>query len=109
MVLSLAPHFAPSQRAIPGRAPPQVVRCVAESHGAVLTAEAAELALGMRPLDAWAAVAEALGIERSAQELFDQSEPLLRDRWAAWLARLALRAETGRLPRPRHSAGCDGD
>lgn len=59
----------------------EVVRCVAESHGAVLTAEAAELALGMRPLDAWAAVAEALGIERSAQELFDQSEPLLRDRW----------------------------
>ena len=60
----------------------EVVRCVAESHGKTLTAAAAEAALGMRPLDAWAAVASELGIDATPQQLFDASEPLLRDRWA---------------------------
>lgn len=59
----------------------EVVRCVVESHGKQLTAEAATAALGMRPSEAWAAVAKELGIERTGAELYEQSEPLLRDRW----------------------------
>lgn len=58
----------------------EVVRCVIESHGKQLTAEAATAALGMRPAEAWEAVARQLGIERSGAELYEQSEPLLRDR-----------------------------
>ena len=58
----------------------EVVRSVVESHGKSLTADTAARALGMRPLDAWAAVADTLQIQRTAQQLYEQSEPLLRDR-----------------------------
>jgi hypothetical protein len=58
----------------------EVVRSVVESHGKTLTSDTAATALGMRPLDAWAAVADTLQIQRSAQQLYEQSEPLLRDR-----------------------------
>lgn len=58
----------------------EVVRSVIESHGKTLTAEAAEAALGMRPAEAWAKVAAELGIPRTGQQLYEESEPLLRDR-----------------------------
>ena len=37
---------------------------------------------GRRPLEAWQAVADLLGIDRTAQQLFDESEPLLEHRSA---------------------------
>ena len=37
---------------------------------------------GRRPLEAWQAVADLLGINRTAQQLFDESEPLLEHRSA---------------------------
>jgi riboflavin kinase len=61
----------------------EVVKVVVESHGGQLTAQAATQALGMRPIDAWSAVARTLNLKPSAQELFEQSEPLLQDRWAS--------------------------
>lgn len=61
----------------------EVAKAVCERHGAQLTAEAARASLGKRPLEAWATVAAMLGIQRSAQELFDESEPLLVERCAA--------------------------
>lgn len=51
------------------------------SHPDPLTKTAAVKAVGMRPLDAWAAVAEELELEASAAQLFSESEPLLRERW----------------------------
>ena len=50
----------------------EVVRCVIESHGKTLTAEAATQALGMRPAEAWQAVASTLGIRATGQELYEQ-------------------------------------
>lgn len=50
----------------------EVVRCVIESHGKTLTAEAATQALGMRPAEAWEAVARTLGIPASGQQLYEQ-------------------------------------
>lgn len=58
-----------------------VARDVVKSHGKELTEEAIAASLGRRPLDAWQAVADLLGIEKTAQELFNQSEPLLTNRW----------------------------
>ncbi len=46
-----------------------------------LTPEAQRAALGKRPLCAWQGVAEAVGLDVPAQQLFDASEPLLSARW----------------------------
>lgn len=62
----------------------EVVRCVLESHGKQLTAEVAMQALGMRPVEAWEAVARTLGIDKGGEELYQQSEPLLQGRWVGW-------------------------
>jgi hypothetical protein len=43
-------------------------------------AEAQRAALGKRPLDCWQDVAALLGLQVPAQELFDQTEPLLQER-----------------------------
>ena len=45
---------------------------------------------GRRPLEAWQAVADLLGIDRTAQQLFDESEPLLEHRSAPRPHRVAL-------------------
>ncbi|KAK9866907.1 hypothetical protein WJX84_006651 [Apatococcus fuscideae] len=55
---------------------------VLERHGAKLTPDAEKAALGRRPLEAWQAVIEVLDVKGStAQQLFDESEPLLQARW----------------------------
>ncbi|KAI3438503.1 hypothetical protein D9Q98_000931 [Chlorella vulgaris] len=60
----------------------EVVHHVVQSHGKVLSPEAATLALGMRPIEAWQAVASTLNITgQSPQDLYEQAEPLLQDRW----------------------------
>lgn len=54
-----------------------VAASVLAAHGKQLTAAAHRAALGKRPLDCWEAVRGELGIQASAQELVDASEPLL--------------------------------
>lgn len=58
-----------------------VARAVVESHGHTLTNEVVKAGIGRRPLDAWQATVDILGMDRSAQELYDQAEPLLTGRW----------------------------
>ena len=44
-----------------------------------------EVAIGRRPLEAWQAVIDALGVkDASAQQLFDESEPLLQERYCTF-------------------------
>lgn len=59
----------------------EVAKTVVERQGKLLTAEVARASMGKRPLEAWQTVAEMLDINRTAQELFDESEPLLVERW----------------------------
>ncbi|GAB4824069.1 hypothetical protein N2152v2_011115 [Parachlorella kessleri] len=59
----------------------EVAKTVCERHGKQLTPEAARASLGRTPLDAWQTVADMLGIECTAQQLFEESEPLLVKRW----------------------------
>ena len=62
-----------------------VARTVLARHGATLTPEAQRAALGKRPLDAWRDAAAAAGLDErvvTAQQLYEQSEPLLAARWA---------------------------
>jgi HAD superfamily hydrolase (TIGR01509 family) len=58
-----------------------VARDIVLSHGKELTEEAIAAALGRRPLEAWAVTADLLGISATPQELFEQSEPMLSERW----------------------------
>lgn len=54
---------------------------VLERHGAKLTPDAEKAALGRRPLEAWQAVIDVLDVKgTTAQQLFDESEPLLQER-----------------------------
>lgn len=53
---------------------------VLAAHGASLTPEAAKAGLGKRPIEAWQAVVDTLGLAVPAQQLYDESEPLLSDR-----------------------------
>jgi hypothetical protein len=53
---------------------------VLAAHGASLTPEAAKAGLGKRPLEAWQAVVDVLGLAVPAQQLYDESEPLLTER-----------------------------
>lgn len=58
----------------------EAVKDVVESHGKTLTPEALQASTGKRPLEAWQAVKDVLDIDCSAQQLFDESEPVLTDR-----------------------------
>ena len=58
----------------------EAVKSVVESHGKVLTPEAMHASSGRRPLEAWQAVKDILDIDATAQQLFDESEPILTDR-----------------------------
>jgi hypothetical protein len=58
----------------------EVGRQVLAKYGATLTKEAAAVALGKRPLDCWADVASVLGLQVPAQQLLDETEPLLQAR-----------------------------
>jgi beta-phosphoglucomutase-like phosphatase (HAD superfamily) len=59
-----------------------VGRLVLARYGKELTPDAQRAALGKRPLCAWRDVAAAVGLEGvPAQQLFDESEPLLEARW----------------------------
>ena len=66
------------------------------AHGASLTPEAAKAGLGKRPLEAWQAVVDALGLAVPAQQLYDESEPLLTERRA--VARHAHAQDCNVLP-----------
>lgn len=74
---------------------------VLAAHGATLTPEAVKAGLGKRPLEAWQAVVDLLGLPVPAQQLYDESEPLLTERWGE--ARLMPGA--GRLLHHLHDAG----
>jgi hypothetical protein len=53
---------------------------IRERYGKELTKEVALSAIGKKPLESWAVVREQLELQATAQELLDQSEPLLLDR-----------------------------
>ncbi len=78
----------------------EVARAVLARHGAALTPAALAASAGRRPLEAWQATLDALGLGGvTAQQLFDESEALLKERCGA--ARLPRRAA------PRlHSSRC---
>ena len=58
----------------------EAVKDVVEAHGRTLTAEAVQASTGRRPLEAWQSVKEVLDIDCTAQELFEESEPILTER-----------------------------
>ena len=47
------------------------------TYGKELTKEVAHKGIGLRPLECWCTIVDALGIDATAQELFDKSEPEL--------------------------------
>ena len=56
-----------------------VAKGVLRNHGHDLTPEAQKAAIGRRPLEAWQATIDCLGIQGvTAQQLFDESEVLLK-------------------------------
>lgn len=56
-----------------------VARGVLRNHGHDLTPEAQKAAVGRRPLEAWQATIDCLGMQGvTAQQLFDESEVLLK-------------------------------
>lgn len=59
----------------------EVAREVIARHGGELTDAARAASLGKRPLEAWAAVAAALDLPVPAQQLLEESEALLSERW----------------------------
>ncbi len=60
-----------------------MARSVLEAHGSKLTPEAQRAAIGRRPLEAWQATIDALGLQGlTAQQLFDESELLLKSQCA---------------------------
>jgi hypothetical protein len=69
---------------------------VLTAHGASLTPEASKAGLGKRPLEAWQAVVDVLGLAVPAQQLYDESEPLLTERRA--VARQAHAQDCNVLP-----------
>uniref|UniRef100_A0A061QWQ1 riboflavin kinase n=1 Tax=Tetraselmis sp. GSL018 TaxID=582737 RepID=A0A061QWQ1_9CHLO len=54
---------------------------VVSKYGKSLPHSVQQAALGKRPLEAWKIVADQLEIPKTAEELFEESEPLLVDRW----------------------------
>lgn len=63
----------------------QVAKNVVARHGKHLTLEVAAASLGKRPLEAWQTVADMLGIDQSAHDLFEESEKILIEKWVHWL------------------------
>ena len=58
-----------------------VAQSVLEKHGYQLTLEAQKAAIGRRPLEAWQATIDELGMQHvTAQQLFDESEVVLKTR-----------------------------
>ena len=60
----------------------EVSEQVLAKHGKALTKEAHAAALGKRPLDCWRDVAAILELAVPAEQLFNETEPLLQARWA---------------------------
>jgi hypothetical protein len=59
----------------------EVAKGVLEKHGAQLTPEVKQAAAGRRPLEAWQAAIDILGLTNvTAAELFDESELLLKEK-----------------------------
>ncbi|CAK0786998.1 hypothetical protein CVIRNUC_010214 [Coccomyxa viridis] len=59
-----------------------VAKGVLRKHGHDLTPEAQKAAIGRRPLEAWQATIDCLGMQGvTAQQLFDESEVLLKHKW----------------------------
>lgn len=59
----------------------EVAKEILERHGAQLTQQVRQVASGRRPLEAWQATIDVLGLQNvSAQQLFDESELLLKER-----------------------------
>ena len=67
----------------------EAVKDVVESHGKKLTPEAVQASSGRRPLEAWQAVKDVLDIDCTAQQLFDESEPVLTERSAVFLSHMS--------------------
>ena len=61
----------------------EVAKTIVDRHGSQLTMEAQLASTGRKPLDAWQAVIDTLHLEGcTAQDLYNESEPLLRERQA---------------------------
>ena len=61
-----------------------VAKGVLRKHGHDLTPDAQQAAIGRRPLEAWQATIDCLGMQGvTAQQLFDESEVLLKHKWAS--------------------------
>ncbi|CAG9466493.1 unnamed protein product [Pedinophyceae sp. YPF-701] len=58
-----------------------VAKEVCEGHGRPLRRSVSSKALGMRPVEAWQTVADSLGIEATGEQLFTESEALLKNKW----------------------------
>ena len=59
----------------------EVARTVLARHRSVLTPAALAASAGRRPLEAWQATVDALGLtDATAQQLYDESEALLKER-----------------------------
>ena len=58
----------------------EAVKDVVEAHGKTLTSEAVQVSTGRRPLEAWQSVKEVLDIDCTAEQLFEESEPILTER-----------------------------
>jgi beta-phosphoglucomutase-like phosphatase (HAD superfamily) len=60
----------------------EVASSITEKHGKKLTMCARIASIGKKPLEAWQATIDSLGIENvTAQQLFEESEPELQGRW----------------------------
>lgn len=83
---------------------------IVAKYGKTLTKEVVAKALGKRPLESWDIIRQELDIPATAQELFDQSEPELLQRYGIctlpWVMlgrpQLALRDHSRRV----HKTGC---
>jgi hypothetical protein len=61
----------------------EVARTVVEDHGYILSEKAQTVSLGRKPLDAWQATIDELGMHSvTAQQLFNESEHMLKTRSA---------------------------
>lgn len=61
----------------------EVAGSVLANHGEKLTSDVQKAAIGRKPLDAWQATIDELGMrDVTAKQLLDESEPLLKTRYA---------------------------
>lgn len=59
----------------------EVAEDVCRRYGKELTSEAINASMGKRPAEAWQATADILGIPRTGEELFVESEEVLQAKW----------------------------